>query len=144
MSLRKSAFLMKLVALVFGIYALLWATAPFPNINLPARFILDVSDWPVDNLSVPLDRNTQWLVSIASGLLAALAVLLAFVVAPAIKRGDKNTVRATIYALIVWYVVDGIGSISAGVVSNVFFNTIYLGLALVPLVFITISKDKST
>jgi len=142
MSLDKGSFLMKLVAAIFGAYAILWATAPFSDINLPARFILDVSDWPVDNLSAPLDRNTQWLVSISSGLLAALAVLLAFVVAPAIKQGNRRVIRATISALVVWYVVDGVGSIAAGVFSNVIFNTIYLGLALAPLVMIALPKSE--
>ena len=141
MSPQKGATFMKIVALIFGAYAVLWGLAPFQEINFPARFILDFSDWPIDNLAAPLDRNTTWLVSIASGLLAALAIFLGLVVAPAIQRGDKKTVTATIYALLAWYLIDGIGSYASGVVSNIVFNTIYLVIAMAPL-FLT--KPKST
>ena len=61
MSLATRARLMKVVAVVFFLYAILWGLAPFPEFNLPARLILDMSNWPVDSLSTPLDQNTQWL-----------------------------------------------------------------------------------
>lgn len=134
--------LMKVVAAAFGLYALLWSLAPFPSLNFPARLILDFSDWPVDRLTTPLDRNTMWLTAIASGLLAAISIILAFVVAPAIERGETNTIRTAILALIAWYVIDGIGSIGAGVTSNVFFNTIYLGLALAPLTLVKYPDEQ--
>ena len=142
MSPDKCASLMKFVALLFGLYALLWSLAPFPDVNLPARFILDVSDWPINNLSTPLDKSEKWLSSIAAGLLAALAVFLALVVAPAIKRKDKDTIRATYLALTAWYVVDGIGSIAAGIPSNVVLNTGYLCLAFAPLILLKNTPNK--
>lgn len=142
MSPNTCSNLMKLVAAIFGVYAILWSLAPFPDFNLPARFILDISDWPLDNLTTPLDKNTKWLVSIASGLLAALAVILAFIAAPAIKNGDKKTQRIIIYALVSWYIIDGIGSIAADVFSNVIFNSIYLAIALAPLLLVRPVSSK--
>lgn len=133
MPIQIRVFILKAVALAFGVYALLWALAPFTDINLPARLILDISHWPLDEWDKPLDQNTQWLSSIGAGLLAALSVFLWSIVVPALAENNKPIMRATIKAMITWYVVDGTGSIAAGVASNVFFNTIYLIMVLLPL-----------
>lgn len=125
--------LMTAVAAAFFAYAILWGLAPYPSINLPARIILDISDWPLDSLDLPLDRNTQWLSAISAGLLAAIAIMLAGIVIPAIKTGNTATTNTTIAAFVVWYLIDSVGSYSAGVASNVVFNTVYLMLAVVPL-----------
>lgn len=133
MSTNTRCKIMTAVAIAFFAYAILWALAPFPSINLPARIILDISDWPLDSLDQPLDRNTQWLSSISAGLLAAIAILLAGIVIPAIKSGNTATTNTTIAAFVVWYLIDSVGSYSAGVASNVAFNTVYLVLAVLPL-----------
>lgn len=136
MSLNTRANFMQVVAVIFFIYSVLWATAPFVEINLPARLILDAADWPIDSLSDPLGRDAKWLSAIGAGVLAAMSVLLGGVVAPAIRQGNVSVARMTIIAIIAWYLIDGIGSIAAGVGSNVFFNTIYLVLVLAPLLCI--------
>lgn len=133
---------MMIVAIVFFIYSILWALAPYPSINLPARLILDVSDWPVNSLAIPLDRNTQWLSSIAAGILAAVSIFLGGIVVPAIRERNTSTIRVTILAMIVWYVIDGVGSMASGVVSNVFFNSIYLTLVLIPLIGVKRAKEN--
>ena len=127
------AKLMMGIAIVFAIYSILWGLAPYESVNLPARFILDVSDWPFDKLSLPLDRNTMWLSSISAGLLFAVSVFLGGIVVPAIREGNQAIIRTTILAMVAWYLIDSVGSVAAGVASNAFFNTIYLVLVLIPL-----------
>ncbi|MCF6299888.1 MAG: hypothetical protein L3J52_02040 [Proteobacteria bacterium] len=134
MSLDARAKFMQVVAVIFIVFAILWGLAPYPSINLPARFIIDVLDWPLDNLVSQLDRNTMWLSAIGSGLLGAFAIFLGGVVAPAIKEADMRIIKTTIWAMVFWYIVDGAGSIASGVSSNAIINTIYLALVLVPLV----------
>lgn len=143
MSINTRARFMMIVAITFMIYSLLWALAPFPTLNLPARLILDIADWPLDNFQSPLDRNTQWLSAIGSGVLAAISVFLGGVVVPAIKRSDTSIIRSTICAMILWYVIDCTGSMVAGVPSNVFFNSIYLALVLIPLIGCNMAKTAS-
>lgn len=143
MSINTRARFMMIVAITFMIYSLLWALAPFPTLNLPARLILDIADWPLDNFQSPLDRNTQWLSAIGAGVLAAISVFLGGVVVPAIKRSDTSIIRSTICAMILWYVIDSTGSIAAGVPSNVFFNSIYLALVLIPLIGCNTAKTAS-
>lgn len=133
MSISLRANLMMINAIVFMIYSILWGLASYETINLPSRFILDISDWPVDSLTAPLDRNTQWLTSIAAGLLAAVSIFLGGLVVPAIKENNKRVLQTTMFAMVAWYLIDSIGSVAAGVASNAFFNTIYLALVLLPL-----------
>ena len=142
MSLDTRAKFMMVVAITFFIYSILWALAPYPSINLPARLILDLADWPLDNLATPLDRNTQWLSAIGAGVLAAISIFLGGIVVPAIKKADTSVTRTTILAMVVWYVIDSTGSVASGVSSNVFFNTIYLVLVLIPLIRIN-PNDKT-
>lgn len=134
MSINTRAKFMMGVSIVFFIYSLLWGLAPFTEINISARIILDLADWPLDNLSTPLDRNTMWLSAIGAGLLSAIAIFLGGIVVPAIKEGNKAVIRTTIIAMSTWYIIDGVGSIAAGVSSNIFFNSIYLALVLIPLI----------
>lgn len=124
---------MLIIAIIFGFYSLAWGLAPFDSINLPARFILDISDWPLDKLSAPLDRNTQWLSAIGAGVLAAISIFLIGIVVPAIKENNQRVIRTTAIAMCVWYIIDSVGSVAAGVPSNLFFNSIYLLLILIPL-----------
>ncbi len=107
--------------------------ASYESINLPARFLIDFLDWPLDKTSLAFDRNTMWLSSIGAGLLAAVAIFLGGIVAPAIKEGNQSIIRTTTVAMVVWYLIDSIGSIAAGVPSNAVFNTIFLALILLPL-----------
>ncbi len=134
MSLHTRARFLLVVSVVFGLYSLLWGLAPFPLVNFPARLILDSADWPVDNLYAELDKNTMLLSAIGAGLLGAVSVFLGKIVVPALKEGNKPIINATILAMVVWYVIDSVGSIAAGVSSNVVFNSIYLALVLLPLV----------
>lgn len=134
MSLELRYKLMRIVAFILGMYALIWGVAPFVSINISARFLLDLLDWPLGSTSEPLDRNTKWLSAIGAGLLAMVAVLLWGVIAPALKKGDVLVARTTMLAVLVWYVIDGLGSIAAGVASNMVFNTVYLIAMLIPLI----------
>ncbi len=142
MSLNTRANFLMVVAVIFFIYSVLWGLAPFAEINISARIILDLADWPIDSLSAPLDKNTMWLSAIGAGLLAAVSIFLGGIVVPALREGNRSIISTTMIAMIVWYVIDSVGSIAAGVSSNVFFNSIYLALVLIPLV--CIGKNKIT
>ncbi|PWQ99597.1 hypothetical protein [Leucothrix arctica] len=133
MSLDLRFKLMRIIAVIFALYTVIWGLAPYTAINLPSRFLLDVLDWPIDNMAVALDQNTKWLSAIGASLLGAVSVFLWGIVAPALKRGDVEIAKTTLQAFIVWYVIDSAGSIAAGVPSNVVFNTAYLILVLIPL-----------
>ena len=133
---------MRVVSYVLIVYSLIWATAPFSAINLPARVLLDISDWPFGDAPAVMDGSTMWLSAIGSGLLLAISLLFLGIVAPALERGDQQIVRVAIWAMVAWYVVDSGGSFAAGVPSNVFFNTVYLVLMLVPMLMVNYGTTK--
>jgi len=126
---------MMVVAIVFALYSILWGLAPFDTLNFPARLILDLADWPLDNYSAPLTSNTKFLSAIGAGLLGAISVFLGCLVVPAIREGNETVLRTTILAMSTWYVIDGIGSIASGVASNLIFNSVYLALVIVPILW---------
>jgi len=130
----RSKFMMG-VAIIFAVYSVLWGLAPYESINFPARFILDLADWPPGDFSDSLDRNTKFLSAIGAGLLCAVSIFLGGIVVPAIREGNKSIIRTTIFAMTAWYIIDGVGSIASGVASNVFFNSVYLCLILIPLLW---------
>lgn len=134
MSLEFRAKLMLFVAIGFMLFSLMWALAPYTSINLPSRFILDLIDWPIDNLSDELSRDVKWLSSIGAGLLVALSIFLGGIVTPAIKANDKNIINVTKVAIVAWFIVDSAGSIASGVASNAFFNSIFFIMVMIPLV----------
>ena len=134
MSLELRAKLMQIVAIGFLLFSLMWALAPFTSINLPSRFLLDLLDWPMNNLSAELSRDVMWLSSIGAGLLLAFSIFLIGVVAPAIKAHDKRIIKVSKLAIIAWYVVDSVGSIASGVLSNAVFNTVFFIMVMIPLI----------
>ena len=142
MSVDLRAKLMMINAVVFAVYSILWGLAPYESINLPSRFILDISNWPLDNLSMQLDQNTQWITAIAAGLLAAISIFLGGIVVQAIRENNRRVINTTIIAMLVWYLIDSIGSVAAGVASNAFFNSIYLTFVLIPLLYTSKHKLK--
>ena len=141
MTLEKRAKFVKIVSIILITYALLWGLAPYTNINLPARFILDASDWPIDKMAQPLTRDVMWLTAIAAGLLGAVSTFFYGIVAPAVARNDRAIIRTTIIAMLFWYFVDSFGSIASGVFFNAVLNTVYLVLMLAPLIGI---KSKAS
>jgi len=134
MSLELRAKLMQIVAIGFLLFSIMWALAPYTSINLPSRFLLDLLDWPLNNLSAELSRDVMWLSSIGAGLLVAFSIFLFGVVAPAIKDHDKRIINVSRLAIIAWYVVDSVGSIASGVLSNAVFNTLFFIMVMIPLI----------
>jgi len=75
-----------------------------------------------------------------SGMSAGLGAFFAFVVAPLLSHKDsevfQTTKRGALIAAGLWYVVDSIGSVAAGVPSNVVMNTLFLAAYTVPLILV--------
>jgi len=133
MSPTASAKMMLYVAYFFLAFAMVWLLAAYDTVSAPARWMLDLLDWPFGDGPQTLDRNTQWLSSIGAGLVVMLSVMLIGIVVPALENSDRKIVKTTIIAFIAWYVVDSAGSIASGVSSNAIFNLVLLIPALIPL-----------
>lgn len=142
MTPKNSVLMTRIAAWVFLIVAFIWGLAPYQTINAPARIFLDILNWPFGDAALILTQSEMWLSAVGAGLLVAMSIMLLGIVVPAIKNQDRKTVRVTIWAFIAWYIVDGAGSIASGVASNVFFNSIFLALILIPLVTLRYEKNS--
>ena len=133
MSLERAILLMRITCYGFLAFAFFWWLATIPALDWPARFILDVSDWPIDGSSDDMGRSARFLSAIGAGLLTGFTFLLLLVVIPEIQRGNHSIIRGTAIAILAWYVVDSVGCLMLGIVSNIVLNTIYVALILIPL-----------
>ncbi len=125
--------LFRLAAFGLLIFSAVWITAAFPWFDQPGKILIDILDWPLDGSHDALSRDARWFSAIGAGLTASLGVLLLLVVIPGLKAGDPAIRRGALIAISVWYVVDSIGSVTAGVPSNALFNTVFFLMLAVPL-----------
>ncbi len=133
MNTEISIQLFRLSAIGLLIFAAIWITASIPWIDQPGRLLIDMLDWPLDGSHDALSRDARWLSAVGAGLTAAFGVLLLLVVIPGLKAGDPKIRRGALIAVTTWYVVDSFGSVTAGVPSNAYFNTVFYLILAVPL-----------
>lgn len=143
MSPKNSAKTIRIVAILFIIFAIIWGLAPYQAINAPSRVLLDILDWPFGDASPTFTGSEMWLSSIGAGLTAAISIMLIGIVAPAVEKSDRKTARVTILAFIIWYIVDSVGSVVSGIPSNAFFNLILLIAILIPLSCVKYEDNKN-
>ena len=77
---------------------------------------------------------------ICSGLSAGFGALYVFLVAPLLYLPDSTVRRLAkrggLIAAFIWFVIDNIGSLAAGVPSNVAMNTVFLLAIAGPLIMV--------
>ncbi len=131
-----SAKTIRYVGYAFIAFAIVWGLAPYQAINWPSRALLDLLNWPFGDSAPAFTQSEMWLSSIGAGLTFAISIMLIGIVAPAAQNRDMKTVHVTIWAFIIWYLVDSIGSVASGVPSNALFNLILLMAILTPLLLL--------
>ncbi len=133
MTPNNAAKMIRIVTYGFIAFAVVWGLAPYSSISEPSRLLLDLLSLPFGDAPANLTQSEMWLSSIGAGLTAAICIMLLGIVAPAVQNSDRRITKVTVWAFIVWYIVDSTGSIAAGVPSNAFFNAILLVAILIPL-----------
>lgn len=133
MSPLAAAGLMRLVAVSFFLFGLIFASVAFAPLAAPGLFLLDLLKWPLDGDPAALSQEARWLSAIGGGVLAAFAVFMHMIVAPGLAREDGEIRRAAIAAILVWFVIDSAGSVAAGAASNAVFNAGFMALYLAPI-----------
>lgn len=133
MNAELSIRLFRLSAVGLLVFAAIWITAAIPGFDRPGKLLIDMLDWPLNGSHDELTQDARWLSAIGAGLTASLGVMLLLVVVPGLKAGIPGVRGGALIAITVWYVIDSAGSITAGVPSNAFFNTIFFLALAVPL-----------
>ena len=142
-SLERAIRLVRLACYAYVVFAGVWWLASVPELDWPARLLLDISDWPMDGSHDQLSRDARFLSAIGSGLLVAVSLLILLIVVPEFERGNEAVLRGTIIALLAWYFIDSTGCILAGVWSNAVLNTFYVLTMLIPLMLVGRAFSKA-
>lgn len=136
MSPSAAAAMMRAVSAVFFLAALIFASGAFPGFEGMSILMHDLLDFPLDGKTGPYSEEARWFSAIGGGVFASLCVVMALVFAPAIENGDRRVTRAAIISIMVWFVIDSAGSISAGAPANAAFNVLFLAMLMAPLTLV--------
>jgi hypothetical protein len=118
------------VTLVTG---LALALAALPVLNFPIRLLADFLIWPVDGAETLAASETRLAFAIGGGVMAGWGLMIWQLAGEPMQRAPGAT-RATIRtSILVWFLIDSLASVAAGVPLNVLGNVVFLALFLVPM-----------
>jgi hypothetical protein len=119
-----------ILIIAFGI-SLSWFQAGPASVG--TVFFLDVAFWPVDGAQGLDTDAARLLAGISGGLTAGLGAAILAVTRQVYATDPARGGRIMATSMLVWFVVDGIGSVIAGAPVNVALNAVFLAIVLVPL-----------
>ncbi len=140
MTPKFAANLLRLNGLGFILFCTMFVTIAFSDYDGFAHHIADLFDWTGPPHDEDLSRDARWFGAIWSGLGAGFGALYFFLIAPLMtlpNRAAQNIARrGGLIGVLVWFVVDSLGSFAAGVPSNVAMNFLFLILIATPLLWV--------
>lgn len=143
MSPKTAANFMRFMAIASFLSALLFATGAMNDPTGSLSQFLAIIIPGSEGVSAIANAESKVGFAIAGGVFAGFMVMLLLITAPAIERGDKAITRATVYALLIWYVVDSGASVAGGAALNAVSNAVFLILYLLPLLWVRESATAS-
>ena len=120
-------------AIVVGSFGPIFSLATMASADEPARWTLDLLAWPLDGVQRYSEGAMRFLSALTGGFLAGWGVTIFCLRQWVYDVAPEPTRRATVAGLVAWFIFDSLGSVAAGVASNVIFNLIVLILAVGPL-----------
>ena len=106
-------------------------------------FLFDILRWPVDGLPESFDANSYALNAVLGGVMAGWGILLYLLANGPIAEGDHRMANYMLISLDVWFVVDSIGSVVAGIPGNVILNLSFLVIFGIPLLVLRKPETES-
>lgn len=89
-----------------------------------------------EGMAALASTEAKMITAIDGGLLAGFGAMLLLIAAPAIEQGNSQIMRAATISLLVWFVIDGVGSAIAGAPLNILSNSLFLIAYLLPLIWV--------
>lgn len=133
---KQAANIIRIASIGFFFTALIFASGAFASIDGLSVWLHDLLDWPLDGKTAAYTKEARWFSAIGGGVFAGLCVLFYMVVAPLIEQGSRLAARGVVVSMLVWFVIDSAGSISAGVPANAVFNVLFLAILIGPILAI--------
>ena len=109
------------------------ALAALPALNLPVRLLADLLIWPLDQGQTLATSETRLVLAISGGVMVGWALMIWQLAGEPMQRAP-DSIRAIIRtSLLVWFCVDSLASVAAGVPLNIVGNAVFLALFLAPM-----------
>lgn len=124
---------LKFAAIVLIVTGLVSGLAAFPATAAPWALLFDLVRWPLDGAEGAFSDEARLLNGIHAGVLAGWGVMMYGLIAGPVARGDEAMRRLCLTSVVVWFVLDSLGSIAAGWPGNVALNVVFLVLFAAPL-----------
>jgi quinol-cytochrome oxidoreductase complex cytochrome b subunit len=140
MTPKRAATLIALMGWGFIIFGIIYVTIAFPALDGFSKALSQLFDWTGLTAADDLSRSARWFAAIMSGLSAGFGAFYVFLVVPLLQHQDLSVFRTVrrggLIAAGLWFVIDSIGSVAAGVPSNVAPNILFLAMFAVPLLIV--------
>lgn len=135
MSHQFHKFWLIITAIVVGAFGPVFALGTMESTSELARWTLDFLSWPLDGQQSYDFPTLRFLSALTGGFLLGWGVMIWCLRAWIYDVAPEAVRRTVLTSLLAWFVLDSVGSITSGNVSNAFFNIIVLLLAIGPLWF---------
>lgn len=126
-------FWLKITAIVVGSFGPVFFFGTMITTAEPARWTLDLLDWPLDGAQTFDQQTTRFLAALTGGFLLGWGVMIWMLSTHVYDLAPEPTRRVVLAGLLAWFTLDSAGSIAAGASSNAGFNVLVLLLAVGPL-----------
>jgi fructose-specific phosphotransferase system IIC component len=117
---------------IFG-YAFLFSLGAIKMFQEPIRFILDISNFPLDNAQNYDAPTTVFLSAIIGGVLAGWGVMILLMSIWFYDQSPEKVRKTVLFGLLTWFFVDSLGCIISGDGNNAMTNIVLLLLLVGPL-----------
>jgi hypothetical protein len=116
----------------FGL-GLVSVAAAHPATDGPWLLFFSLLDWPPLAQSHDFSREARVLNAVLGGVLAGWSVMMFWLAAGPVARGDQGARAAFLASVTLWFVLDSFGSLVAGWPGNVVSNFLLFLLFAAPL-----------
>lgn len=120
-------------AIIVGSFGPIFSLATQSKTEALAHLTLDLLAWPVDGGQAYSDGSMRFLSALTGGFLFGWGVMILCLRQWVYDIAPEQTRRAVVAGLLAWFILDSVGSFSAGVPSNALFNVLVLLIAVGPL-----------
>ncbi len=112
---------LKLSAIAISIYALLFFIGSTQSLKKLIEVVLDLSEWPLDGLQNYDASTTVLLSAILGGVMFGWSILI-WLLSDIYDREPEPIRKAVVISLMTWFIIDSLGCVLSGNVSNSITN----------------------
>jgi len=133
MSLQRTVLWLKWASAIVIGFGILTVFGASPVTAGPILFLLDFVIWPLDGAQSGAATEFRLALAISGGIMAGWGVLLWQLSTRLYPREPELGSSLILTSIGIWFVVDSLGSVAAGVPLNALLNTTFLVLFFWPL-----------